>query len=138
MERIQCDKKQVTGDRGASQYDVSMALGLTLRASRRAKGLTQDQLAEKLATSRQRVIAWEKGLSLPSAHYAELLSAELEIDISAFEQARPVGRASLETKLAQHEATLAAQAQSLAAHDRLLSALQDQIDWLRGDQPHKP
>jgi putative transcriptional regulator len=118
--------------------DIGMVLGLTLRASRRAKGLTQDQLAEKLATSRQRVIAWEKGLSLPSAHYAELLSVELEIDLSAFEEARPAGRASLETRLAQLEAALAAQAQALAAHDRLLSALQDQIDWLRGDQPHKP
>ena len=52
---------------------------------RRARGkLSLDRFAEELGTSRQRVIAWEKGRSLPSEQYAVQIAERAGVDPSAF------------------------------------------------------
>lgn len=47
--------------------------GTRLRHARRQKGLTQEQLADVLGTSRHRVLRWEKDLEQPWM-YAEKLA----------------------------------------------------------------
>ena len=42
-----------------------MSFGERLQALRKAKGLSQEQLAEGIAVSRQAVSKWETGESLP-------------------------------------------------------------------------
>lgn len=54
-----------------------------LREARRAKGITQDILAEKLHVSRQAVQQWEKMVRLPSvenlARWAALFDRQLKL-----------------------------------------------------------
>lgn len=47
-----------------------------IRNARKKKGLSQEKLAGRLKTSRQRIIKWEKGDNAPSAEYREKLSRE--------------------------------------------------------------
>lgn len=57
-------------------------LGKTLKAARNAKGWSQEKLARKLYTTRQRVILWEKGSHKPHPRYRvaleRFLSAEFD------------------------------------------------------------
>lgn len=51
-----------------------MTFGEKIKQQRRAMGLSQDQLAQRLAVSRQAVSKWEMGLSYPDAENIVLLS----------------------------------------------------------------
>lgn len=53
-----------------------------LKAARKAKGITQEELALRLNVVRQTVSKWEKGLSVPDADLLIRLSEELEIPVS--------------------------------------------------------
>ena len=44
--------------------------GENLKAMRKAKGYTQEELAIKINVVRQTVSKWEKGLSVPDADFA--------------------------------------------------------------------
>jgi len=52
-----------------------------LKSIRRAKGLSQEQLAVKLNVVRQTVSKWEKGLSVPDAELLIKLSAVLNVSV---------------------------------------------------------
>ena len=53
-----------------------------LKAYRKAKGLTQEELAVRLHVVRQTVSKWEKGLSVPDAHLLVRLAEVLEVSVS--------------------------------------------------------
>ena len=53
-----------------------------LRAMRKEKGYTQEELAIKLNVVRQTVSKWEKGLSVPDADLLAMISDVLETPVS--------------------------------------------------------
>lgn len=53
-----------------------------LKAYRKAKGLTQEELAIRLHVVRQTVSKWEKGLSVPDADLLLRLSEVLEVPVA--------------------------------------------------------
>ena len=53
-----------------------------LKAMRKAKGYTQDELAIKLNVVRQTVSKWEKGLSVPDADVLSRIADVLDIKVS--------------------------------------------------------
>lgn len=53
-----------------------------LKAYRKAKGLTQEELAIRLQVVRQTVSKWEKGLSVPDADLLLRLSEVLEVPVA--------------------------------------------------------
>ena len=53
-----------------------------LKAMRKAKGYTQEELAIKLNVVRQTVSKWEKGLSVPDADILEKIADVLETTVS--------------------------------------------------------
>ncbi len=57
-------------------------LSENLKAIRRSKGLSQEELAIKLNVVRQTISKWEKGLSVPDAEMLLSLSENLEIPVS--------------------------------------------------------
>ncbi|HHW07227.1 MAG TPA: helix-turn-helix transcriptional regulator [Clostridia bacterium] len=57
-------------------------LSENIRALRKAKGLTQQELAIKLNVARQTVSKWEKGLSVPDAEMLMSISEVLEVPVS--------------------------------------------------------
>lgn len=57
-------------------------LNENIRALRKAKGLSQDELAVKLSVVRQTVSKWEQGLSVPDADLLIALSEALEVPVS--------------------------------------------------------
>ncbi len=56
--------------------------GENLKAMRKAKGYTQQELAMKLNVVRQTVSKWEKGLSVPDAEILVEIADVLDTDIS--------------------------------------------------------
>ena len=58
-------------------------LNETIRARRKAKGLSQQELAVKLNVVRQTVSKWEQGLSVPASSMLIALSEALETPVSA-------------------------------------------------------
>lgn len=58
-------------------------LNENIRAVRKAKGLSQEELAVKLNVVRQTISKWEKGLSVPDADLLIALSEALETPVSA-------------------------------------------------------
>ena len=56
--------------------------GENLKAIRKAKGYTQQELAMKLNVVRQTVSKWEKGLSVPDSDMLVLISDTLETPVS--------------------------------------------------------
>lgn len=52
-------------------------LGGNIRALRKAQGLTQGQLAEKLFVTRQTISNWETGVSQPGVHQLDAIAAAL-------------------------------------------------------------
>ena len=54
-----------------------------LQALRKAKGLSQEELAERLHVVRQTVSKWEKGLSVPDADLLIRLAEVLDTSVSA-------------------------------------------------------
>ena len=57
-------------------------LNENIKAIRKAKGLTQEELAIKLNVVRQTVSKWEKGLSVPDAEMLMSISEVFEIPVS--------------------------------------------------------
>ena len=53
-----------------------------LKTYRKAKGLTQEDLAVRLHVVRQTISKWEKGLSVPDAALLVRLSEVLEVPVS--------------------------------------------------------
>ena len=56
--------------------------GENLKAIRKAKGYTQEELAMKLNVVRQTVSKWEKGLSVPDAEILVEIADVLDTDVS--------------------------------------------------------
>ncbi len=53
-----------------------------IKALRKARGITQEELAAKLHVVRQTVSKWEKGLSVPDAELLGKLADELEVPVA--------------------------------------------------------
>lgn len=60
-----------------------MTLGQNIQNARKAKGMTQEALAEKLGVSRQALGKWEKDTALPGLDNLRALAAELEVGVDA-------------------------------------------------------
>ena len=60
-----------------------------LKNYRKAKGLTQEDLAVRLHVVRQTISKWEKGLSVPDAALLVRLSEVLEVPVSQLLGAPP-------------------------------------------------
>ena len=58
-------------------------LNENIKRLRKAKGLSQEELAIKLNVVRQTVSKWENGLSVPDSSMLILLADELEVSVSA-------------------------------------------------------
>lgn len=59
-----------------------MELSEKIKELRKARGLSQEEMAERLHVSRQTISKWEKGLSAPNADYLILLADLFEISVS--------------------------------------------------------
>lgn len=81
-----------------------MTLGQNLQTARKAKGMSQETLAEKIGVSRQALGKWEKDTALPGLDNLQALAAELGTGVDAL---------------------LGAQAESPAAPAVTLDALRD-------------
>ena len=57
-------------------------LNENIKRARKAKGLSQEELAAKLNVVRQTVSKWEKGLSVPDADALIRLAEVLEVSVS--------------------------------------------------------
>ena len=57
-------------------------LGENIKALRKAKGLSQQELAERLHVVRQTVSKWEQGLSVPDADLLVRLAEALEVTVA--------------------------------------------------------
>ena len=62
--------------------------GDNLKAIRKAKGFTQEELAIKINVVRQTVSKWEKGLSVPDADTLSKIADVLEVNVSELLGAR--------------------------------------------------
>lgn len=62
--------------------DVTSMLNENIKIGRKAKGISQDELAIKLNVVRQTVSKWERGLSVPDSEMLISLSEILEIPVS--------------------------------------------------------
>lgn len=60
-----------------------MTLGQNIQAARKARGLSQEALAEKLGVSRQALGKWEKDTALPGLDNLQALAAELGTGVDA-------------------------------------------------------
>ena len=58
-------------------------LNENIRNLRKAKGLSQEELAIKLNVVRQTVSKWEKGLSVPDSSLLVSLAEELDTSVSS-------------------------------------------------------
>lgn len=73
-----------------------MTLGQNIQTARRAKGLSQEALAERIGVSRQALGKWEKDTALPGLDNLQALAAELGTGVDALlgaEQADPAAPA---------------------------------------------
>ena len=57
-------------------------LNENIKALRKTKGLTQDELAIRLSVVRQTVSKWEKGLSVPDAEMLQRIAEVFEVNVS--------------------------------------------------------
>ena len=57
-------------------------LNENIRNLRKAKGISQEELAIKLNVVRQTVSKWEKGLSVPDSSMLVLLAEELDTSVT--------------------------------------------------------
>lgn len=61
-----------------------------LKALRKARGLSQQELAEKCNVVRQTVSKWEQGLSVPDSQMLLVLSEVLQVPVNAILEEAPV------------------------------------------------
>ena len=62
-----------------------------LKALRKARGLSQQELAEKCNVVRQTVSKWEQGLSVPDSQMLLALAEVLQVPVNAILEEAPVG-----------------------------------------------
>jgi putative transcriptional regulator len=60
----------------------TIMLNENIKALRKTKGLTQDELAIRLNVVRQTVSKWEKGLSVPDAEMLQRIAEVFEVNVS--------------------------------------------------------
>jgi transcriptional regulator with XRE-family HTH domain len=69
-------------DNGLAEVEIKMSFGMTVKAARKRRRMTQPQVAERLGVTAQAVSEWERDKSLPEltrlAHLADLLGLTLE------------------------------------------------------------
>lgn len=83
-------------------------LSENIRRFRKAKGLRQEELAERVHVVRQTVSKWENGLSVPDAEQLRDLAAVLEVPVSALLDLTPEdSEADLAGELARRNEELA-------------------------------
>ena len=58
-----------------------MTLGENIQTARKAKGLSQEALAEQVGVSRQALGKWEKDTALPSLDNLQALAAVLDVSV---------------------------------------------------------
>ena len=68
-------------------------LNENIKAIRKSKGLSQQELAVRLNVVRQTISKWEQGLSVPDSDMLVLISEVLETPVSTF-----LGETIVETK----------------------------------------
>ena len=62
--------------------EAQVMLNVNIKNLRKAKGLSQEELAIKLNVVRQTVSKWEKGLSVPDSNLLISLADELDTSVS--------------------------------------------------------
>lgn len=62
---------------------INEIVGKRIKAARKAKGLSQEQLGEKLGVSFQAVSTWETGKNIPDADHLPALAKELDVSLDA-------------------------------------------------------
>ena len=72
-----------------------------LKALRKARGLSQQELAEKCNVVRQTVSKWEQGLSVPDSQMLLVLSELFQVSVNAILEEAPVGEAEPAGSLSQ-------------------------------------
>lgn len=60
-----------------------MTLGQNIQTARKAKGISQEVLAEKIGVSRQALGKWEKDTALPGVDNLQALAKELGVSVDA-------------------------------------------------------
>ena len=63
---------------GLMKRVIAMKLNETISKARKRKGLTQEQLAQKLYVTRQAVSRWERGEVVPGIDMLKLIAITLE------------------------------------------------------------
>lgn len=92
-------------------------LSETIQAFRKAKGLSQEELAARLHVVRQTISKWEKGLSVPDAGMLIRLAEALDTTVSALlgeeppPEMEPLSPAELARRLEQLNEQMAARAE---------------------------
>lgn len=71
-----------------------MTLGQNIQAARKAKGLSQETLAEKIGVSRQALGKWEKDTALPGLDNLQALATELGTGVDALLGTEPSASAA--------------------------------------------
>lgn len=71
-----------------------MTLGQNIQAARKAKGLSQETLAEKIGVSRQALGKWEKDTALPGLDNLQALAVELGTGVDALLGTEPSASAA--------------------------------------------
>ena len=69
-------------------------LGKNIKALRKSKGLSQEELAVKLNVVRQTISKWEQGLSVPDADMLISISEEFETPVNTL-----LGETIIESKV---------------------------------------
>ena len=63
-----------------------MSISESIKAHREARGMTQQQLAERLYITRQAVSRWETGETTPGIDMTKLIAATLDVPIAGLVQ----------------------------------------------------
>lgn len=98
-----------------------MMISENMKNARKAKGITQEEMAASLNVVRQTVSKWEKGLSVPDADMLVKISDLLEIPVTDLLGVTPQSKAAadLTNELAKLETQLAAKSQEEARYLRV-------------------
>ncbi len=65
----------------AENTNTSLLTGACIKAARKAKGMTQNDLAEKLDVTFQAVSSWEQGKFIPDSDHLPALARELDLSL---------------------------------------------------------
>ena len=106
--------------------DTKKRIGIQIRALRRAKGLTQDELAAMIDRSTEALSNLERGVSLPGIDTLERLSGSLDVAVKDFFNHHS-------SKISMRRAELLARLMATAAQlsDKQLALAVTQIEAIR-------